>query len=191
MRASLWRGLSKSLAWLLGTWSPPRWARSLVRLLDDLLERLRGTYRRHPWRVTLIVFAGAAAVTFGQRAWQTWRHRPLPQRVTWQTSAGATGVGKDLVARCLHDFGRRAKANYVAVNCAAVPETMVESEFFGHEAGAFTSASKHASRFHLLDLSCAVAQSVRQRIHACTRPQTEQREQQPSAAAGSRAAPQH
>src|SRR6267378_5775336 len=55
---------------------------------------------------------------------------------------GATGVGKDLVARCLHDFGRRAKANYVAVNCAAVPETMVESEFFGHEAGAFTSASK-------------------------------------------------
>jgi two-component system C4-dicarboxylate transport response regulator DctD len=55
---------------------------------------------------------------------------------------GETGVGKDLVARCLHDFGRRRKANYVAVNCAAVPETMVESEFFGHEAGAFTSAAK-------------------------------------------------
>jgi two-component system C4-dicarboxylate transport response regulator DctD len=55
---------------------------------------------------------------------------------------GETGVGKDLVARCLHDFGRRSKANYVAVNCAAVPETMVESEFFGHEAGAFTSAAK-------------------------------------------------
>ena len=55
---------------------------------------------------------------------------------------GETGVGKDLVARCLHDFGRRHKANYVAVNCAAVPDTMVESEFFGHEAGAFTSASK-------------------------------------------------
>src|SRR4029077_8496534 len=53
---------------------------------------------------------------------------------------GETGVGKDLVARCIHDFSRRHKANYVAVNCAAVPETMVESEFFGHEAGAFTSA---------------------------------------------------
>jgi two-component system, NtrC family, C4-dicarboxylate transport response regulator DctD len=53
---------------------------------------------------------------------------------------GETGVGKDLVARCLHDFGRRHKGNYVAVNCAAIPETMVESEFFGHEAGAFTSA---------------------------------------------------
>lgn len=55
---------------------------------------------------------------------------------------GETGVGKDLVARCLHDFGRRHKGNYVAINCAAVPETMVESEFFGHEAGAFTSAVK-------------------------------------------------
>jgi two-component system C4-dicarboxylate transport response regulator DctD len=55
---------------------------------------------------------------------------------------GETGVGKDLVARCIHDFSRRAKANYVAVNCAAVPETMVESEFFGHEAGAFTSAAR-------------------------------------------------
>jgi two-component system, NtrC family, C4-dicarboxylate transport response regulator DctD len=53
---------------------------------------------------------------------------------------GETGVGKDLVARCLHDFGHRNKANYVAINCAAVPDTMVESEFFGHEAGAFTSA---------------------------------------------------
>jgi two-component system C4-dicarboxylate transport response regulator DctD len=55
---------------------------------------------------------------------------------------GETGVGKDLVAHCLHEFGRRQKGNYVAVNCAAIPDTMVESEFFGHEAGAFTSAVK-------------------------------------------------
>ena len=55
---------------------------------------------------------------------------------------GETGVGKDLVARCLHDFGRRSARNYVAINCAAVPETMAESEFFGHESGAFTGATK-------------------------------------------------
>ena len=55
---------------------------------------------------------------------------------------GETGVGKDLAARCLHDFGRRHKANYVAVNCTAVPESIVESEFFGHEAGVFAGTSK-------------------------------------------------
>lgn len=55
---------------------------------------------------------------------------------------GETGTGKDLVARCLHDFGSRIRGNYVAVNCAAIPETMAESEFFGHDAGAFTGATK-------------------------------------------------
>ncbi len=55
---------------------------------------------------------------------------------------GETGVGKDLVARSLHDFGRRHEGHYVAINCAAIPETMAESELFGYEAGAFTGAAK-------------------------------------------------
>src|SRR5262249_7844416 len=55
---------------------------------------------------------------------------------------GETGVGKDLIARCLHDFGPRHDGHYVAINCAAIPETMAESELFGYETGAFTGAAK-------------------------------------------------
>ncbi len=55
---------------------------------------------------------------------------------------GETGAGKELVARCLHDFSPRAKGNFVPVNCGAIPENMFESELFGHEAGAFTGALK-------------------------------------------------
>ncbi|WUR15898.1 sigma-54 dependent transcriptional regulator [[Empedobacter] haloabium] len=55
---------------------------------------------------------------------------------------GETGTGKELVARCLHEFSERARHHYVAVNCGAIPETIFESELFGHEAGAFTGAAK-------------------------------------------------
>ena len=68
--------------------------------------------------------------------------RIIHRGVTQVLITGETGTGKSLIARALHKHGARAEQSFVAINCGAIPDTLIESELFGYEKGAFTDAVK-------------------------------------------------
>src|SRR5262245_31502939 len=60
---------------------------------------------------------------------------------------GETGVGKEVVAHLIHQHSRRQRMPFITVNCAGVPETLLESQFFGHARGSFTDAHREQPGF--------------------------------------------
>jgi two-component system response regulator AtoC len=100
-------------------------------------RRLRDESRRHTRRYSPESFIGHSAAARGVREMLA-KVSEVPLSALVLT--GETGTGKGLVARILHHAGPRAEGPLVEVNCAALPRELLESELFGHEAGAFTGA---------------------------------------------------
>lgn len=104
---------------------------------------------------------------------------------------GETGVGKEVVARALHDGGRRRIHPFVAVNCGALPEGLIDSELFGHEPGAFPGAIKrrvgHIERSHRGTLFLDEIESMPLPVQIKLLRVVEEREVQPIGAGGPRA----
>ncbi len=111
----------------------------VVHEIESALERRRlrsevGTLRRQLGRETSLIGGSAPLLQLRETIA---RVAPVPSPVL---VLGESGTGKELVARDLHRFGPHPSGPFVAINCAALPESLVESELFGHERGAFTGA---------------------------------------------------
>ncbi len=117
----------------------------LVAVVRHAVERRQLSLKVQALRDALENWHGIQAVLIGRSAAMQQVRRTVMSLA--DTSAdvliyGETGTGKELVARCLHDHSERRRGNFVPLNCGGLPEALAESELFGHEAGAFTSASR-------------------------------------------------
>ena len=116
-----------------------------VRRLEQEIMRLRSALESHKGFAHLVGTSHVLEATVKQA------------RAAAATSAtvlllGENGTGKEVIARAIHEEGPRADRPFVAVSCAALPETLIESELFGHEKGSFTGASSaRKGRFELAD----------------------------------------
>jgi two-component system C4-dicarboxylate transport response regulator DctD len=117
----------------------------LVAVVRHAMERRQLALQLRVLRDALDNWHGIQAVLIGRSAQMQQVRRTVMTLA--ETSAdvliyGETGTGKELVARCLHDYSERRRQHFVPLNCGGLPETLAESELFGHEAGAFTSANR-------------------------------------------------
>ncbi len=117
----------------------------LIAVVRRAAEKRQLTLQVQALRQRLENRHGIDAVLLGRSAQMEQLRRTVLTLATTSADVviyGETGTGKDLVARCLHEHSDRRSANYVPLNCGGMSETLVESELFGHEAGAFTGAAK-------------------------------------------------
>ncbi|NJL26416.1 MAG: sigma-54-dependent Fis family transcriptional regulator [Thermoanaerobaculia bacterium] len=118
--------------------------------LSRLVGRLLGAESESEATTDALIVAGAPAIVGRHprlRAALSLVQKVAPTETTVLLT-GESGTGKELFARALHGLSPRASGPFVAVNCAAIPEPLIENELFGHEKGAFTGASqRQAGRF--------------------------------------------
>ncbi|HUF92855.1 MAG TPA: sigma-54 dependent transcriptional regulator, partial [Candidatus Limnocylindria bacterium] len=126
----------------------------LLKLVDKALERRALIEKNKALQQRLDDLLSSGAVVGGSPAFR--RMMALVDQVADSSATvliqGESGTGKELVARAIHERSARRGRAFVAVNCAALPETLLESELFGYEKGAFTGAAgRKEGRFELAD----------------------------------------
>ncbi len=118
---------------------------NLVEVVRKALERRRLILENHNLKMELALQNSPGQRIIGKSAAIQQLRNQIARLADTRTDIllwGETGTGKDLVARNLHETSERRDAPFVAINCGAIPESIIESELFGHAAGAFTGASR-------------------------------------------------